>query len=193
MYDVMSDEARAVVLMANLSAHDFRHNYLGTEHLLMGLLGGPYGQAGEVTALLNSYGITRGAVAEQLGRRAGFGHDYRPGTRPLSPRARRLLEKANHTAFKGGRATRIDDIFDAVLSDPESAATLMIQSIVGTDGWTALRNREKGKSMEPKLGREDRTKLVQMVLQAKPHEPADVLTETCAALERYITGGSVGG
>jgi ATP-dependent Clp protease ATP-binding subunit ClpA len=61
MFERFSDEARQVVVRAQEEAHALGHNYIGTEHLLLGLVGSESGAA----ALLSSFGVTREAIVRQ--------------------------------------------------------------------------------------------------------------------------------
>jgi ATP-dependent Clp protease ATP-binding subunit ClpC len=66
-----------------------RHNYIGTEHLLLGLLREEEGIAAHA---LGSLGVTLDDVRAQVGRIIGEGDDVHAGQIPFTPRAKRVLE-----------------------------------------------------------------------------------------------------
>jgi Clp amino terminal domain, pathogenicity island component len=68
MFERFTERARQVVVFAQDEARTLRHNYIGTEHLLLGLLREDEGLAARV---LDSLGITIGEVRAQVARRVG--------------------------------------------------------------------------------------------------------------------------
>ncbi|HPO82227.1 MAG TPA: Clp protease N-terminal domain-containing protein, partial [bacterium] len=91
MWDKFTDQARRVLTLGREEARRLNHNYLGTEHLLLGLLAEGEGIAAKV---LSSWGIdlgyVRAKVEELIGRGGGI---YLPEM-TLTPRAKRALELA---------------------------------------------------------------------------------------------------
>jgi ATP-dependent Clp protease ATP-binding subunit ClpA len=97
----MTDRARKVLLHARDEARRFNHNYLGTEHLLLGLLR----EAEGVGALaLNGLGIELDVVREEVERIIGRGPEPPPDQQGPTPRTKRVLELAREEAAELGHA-----------------------------------------------------------------------------------------
>src|SRR2546430_17559717 len=87
-----SDRARRVVVLAQEEARMLNHNYIGTEHLLLGLVHEGEGVAAKV---LESLGISLGAVRQQVEEIIGQGQQAPGGHIPFTPRAKTVLELAD--------------------------------------------------------------------------------------------------
>jgi len=92
LFETMTDQGRQVIVLAQQEARDLNHTYLGTEHLLLGLLAEGRGAgAAALTSLGVSLDITRDAVAALVGR----GRQSPPhGHIPFTSRSRQALELA---------------------------------------------------------------------------------------------------
>jgi ATP-dependent Clp protease ATP-binding subunit ClpC len=90
MFERFTDEARAVVVSAQSEARELRHNFIGTEHLLIGLLSVDT----SVAHLLAERGVTRERVLTQIVSTLGQGSSENPGHVPFTPRAKKVLELA---------------------------------------------------------------------------------------------------
>jgi ATP-dependent Clp protease ATP-binding subunit ClpC len=91
MFERFTERARQVVVLAQDEARALRHNYIGTEHLLLGLL---REQEGIAARVLDSLGITIGEVRVQVGRIVGEGDEATAAQIPFTPRAKKVLELA---------------------------------------------------------------------------------------------------
>jgi Clp amino terminal domain, pathogenicity island component/UvrB/uvrC motif len=80
-----------VVVLGQDEARHFKHNYIGTEHLLLGLLREEEGLAGRV---LESLDVTLEDVRAQVARIVGHGDEVKTGQIPFTPRAKKVLELA---------------------------------------------------------------------------------------------------
>jgi ATP-dependent Clp protease ATP-binding subunit ClpC len=89
MFERFTERARQVVVLAQDEARVLRHNYIGTEHLLLGLLREEEGIAARV---LESLGVTIDAVRAQVARLVGQGDEVTTGQIPFTPRAKKVLE-----------------------------------------------------------------------------------------------------
>jgi ATP-dependent Clp protease ATP-binding subunit ClpA len=89
MFERFTDQARRAVVLAQEEARTFNHNYVGTEHLLLGLL-----REGEGTAAraLESMGITAEAARSVVEARVGRGGAQPTGGIPFTPAAKKSLE-----------------------------------------------------------------------------------------------------
>ncbi|HEV8179817.1 MAG TPA: Clp protease N-terminal domain-containing protein [Gaiellaceae bacterium] len=95
MFERFTKAARDVVALAQDEAREMRHNYLGTEHLLLGLLREEEGLAAQVLASLE---ITVEQVRTQVAGIVGEGEKVNAGQIPFTPRAKRVLDLARQEA-----------------------------------------------------------------------------------------------
>jgi ATP-dependent Clp protease ATP-binding subunit ClpC len=89
MFERFTGRARHVVVLAQEEARMMSHNYIGTEHVLLGLLGEPDSIGGQVLA---SFGMARDGVREEVVERIGRGKSAPSGHIPFTPRAKKTLE-----------------------------------------------------------------------------------------------------
>ena len=89
MFERFTDRARHVVVLAQQEARMLNHNYIGTEHLLLGLIHEGEGIAAQV---LESLGISLQAVRRQVEEIIGEGQQAPPGDIPFTPRTKKVLE-----------------------------------------------------------------------------------------------------
>jgi ATP-dependent Clp protease ATP-binding subunit ClpA len=115
-----SARAQRVVAFAQEEARLFHHSYVGTEHLLLGLLdeGG-----GAAYVSLASLGIDREQVWRTIETLIGRGLNTPTGTVPLTPRARAVLQRALETASSAGSTAEPEHILRFIFSDDEAVAT----------------------------------------------------------------------
>jgi excisionase family DNA binding protein len=90
-FDKFTDRARRVLALAQEEARRFQHNYLGTEHLLLGLVREGEGVAAKV---LNSLGVEQEKVREAVEFIIGRGDHVVVGEVGLTPRAKKVIELA---------------------------------------------------------------------------------------------------
>jgi hypothetical protein len=144
MFERFTERARQVVVLAQEEARTLKHNYIGTEHILLGLLREEEGLAARV---LESLEITVERVRAQVVRIVGSGEEVTSGQIPFTPRAKKVLELALREALSLGHnyigtehillglvrenegvAARILLDFGA---DPEAIRTEVIRTITG--------------------------------------------------------------
>ena len=89
MFERFTDRARRVVVLAQEEARMLNHNYIGTEHILLGLVREGEGVAAEA---LESLGISLDAVRQQVEEIIGQGQEAPSGHIPFTPRAKKVLE-----------------------------------------------------------------------------------------------------
>jgi ATP-dependent Clp protease ATP-binding subunit ClpC len=89
MFERFTDRARRVVVLAQEEARKLNHNYIGTEHLLLGLIRESEGVAARA---LESLGISLEAVRHQVHETTGRGQTPKQGHIPFTPRAKKVLE-----------------------------------------------------------------------------------------------------
>src|SRR5215217_1573493 len=99
MFERFTERARQVVVLAQEEARTLKHNYIGTEHILLGLLREEEGLAARV---LESLDITTERVRSQVVRIVGSGEEVTSGQIPFTPRAKKVLELALREALSLG-------------------------------------------------------------------------------------------
>ena len=99
MFERFTERARQVVVLAQDEARALKHNYIGTEHILLGLLREEEGLAARV---LESLDITVEEVRAQVARIVGQGDEVTSGQIPFTPRAKKVLELALREALSLG-------------------------------------------------------------------------------------------
>jgi ATP-dependent Clp protease ATP-binding subunit ClpA len=99
MFERFSDRARRVVVLAQEEARMLNHDYIGTEHILLGLIHEGEGVAAKA---LESLGITQEAVRQQVQEIIGQGQQAPSGHIPFTPRAKKVLELSKREALHLG-------------------------------------------------------------------------------------------
>jgi ATP-dependent Clp protease ATP-binding subunit ClpC len=100
MFERFTDRARMSIVGAQEEARHLDHNYIGTEHLLLGLLSEREGVAARV---LNSFGLTLEAARAEVVEMIGRGGDTTPsGHIPFTPRSKKVLELSLREALSLG-------------------------------------------------------------------------------------------
>ncbi len=140
MFEKFTDRARRVVVLAQAEARGLQHNFIGTEHLLLGLIEEGQGMAAKVLGgtpippqRRAGTGITGPAVRDLVVEIIGRGAHPTSGTVPFTPRARSTLEHTYAEARDLG-----DDLLDTehlllgLLRDGEGVAAQILMKL-GTD------------------------------------------------------------
>jgi ATP-dependent Clp protease ATP-binding subunit ClpC len=99
VFERFTERARQSVVLAQEEARALKHNYIGTEHILLGLLREEEGLAARV---LESLDITVEEVRAQVARIVGQGDEVTAGQIPFTPRAKKVLELSLREALGVG-------------------------------------------------------------------------------------------
>ena len=99
MFERFTDRARRVVILAQEEARLLNHNYIGTEHVLLGLI---HEHEGVAAKALESLDISLEAVRGQVEEIIGQGAKPPSGLIPFTPRAKRVLELSLREALQLG-------------------------------------------------------------------------------------------
>ena len=89
MFERFTDRARRVVVLAQEEARGLNHNYIGTEHILLALVGEGEGIAAQA---LNRFGMTLAGTRDEVVARVSRGSHPPKGKIPFTPRAKKTLE-----------------------------------------------------------------------------------------------------
>jgi ATP-dependent Clp protease ATP-binding subunit ClpA len=101
VFERFNDEARRVVVLAKVEARLRNHNFIGTEHLLLGLIREDQCVAAKV---LESLEISLPVARADIGQIVGHGDQTRAGHMPFTPPAKKALELSEWEAFQLGEA-----------------------------------------------------------------------------------------
>ena len=99
MFERFSDRGRRVVVLAQEEARLLGHGYIGTEHLLLGIV---HEGEGVAARALESLGIELGAVRRKVEETVGRGDDQPEGHIPFTPHAKKVLELSLREALQFG-------------------------------------------------------------------------------------------
>jgi Clp amino terminal domain, pathogenicity island component len=99
MFERFTDRARRSIVLAQEEARRLQHNYIGTEHVLLGLLGEETGVAARVA---KGFGLTLAGGREDVLAIIGRGKGASAGHIPFTPRAKKCLELALREALQLG-------------------------------------------------------------------------------------------
>ena len=97
MFERFTANARRVIVQAQDEARRLQHNYIGTEHVLLGLLGVPDGLGGRALAGL---GLSLEGTREEVTAIIGTGSTEPSGRIPFTPRAKKVLELSLREALQ---------------------------------------------------------------------------------------------
>jgi ClpA/ClpB-like protein/uncharacterized protein DUF4177 len=99
VFERFTDRARQAVVLAQDEARTLRHNYIGTEHILLGLLREEEGVAAHV---LTDLGVTLEGTRAQIAQIVGQGGEVATGQIPFTPRTKKVLELSLREALSLG-------------------------------------------------------------------------------------------
>ena len=99
MFERFTDRARRVVVLAQEEARRLNHNYIGTEHILLGLIQEGEGHAAKAIEELN---INIDSVRSEVVEIIGEGQQSPSGHIPFTPRAKKVLELSLREALQLG-------------------------------------------------------------------------------------------
>jgi ATP-dependent Clp protease ATP-binding subunit ClpC len=124
VFERFTDRARRVVVLSQEEARLLNHNYIGTEHLLLGLVHEGEGIGAEVLAGL---GVDSDRVRESIRRRIGEGASAPVGHIPFTPRAKTTLELSLREALQmGDNYIGTEHILLGLVREGEGVATLTL-------------------------------------------------------------------
>jgi ATP-dependent Clp protease ATP-binding subunit ClpA len=189
VFERFTDRARRVVVLAQEEARLLNHNYIGTEHILLGLIHEGEGVAAKA---LESLGISLEAVRAQVEEIIGQGQSAPTGHIPFTPRAKKVLELSLREALQlGHNYIGTEHILLGLIREGEGVAAQVLVKV----GASLDRVRQQviqllsgytGEVAAEQAG--TRTRLVRMTVPAELREVeeqlAQVRREKMAAIDR---------
>jgi len=126
-FDKFTERARKTLQLAQEEAQRLNHNYIGTEHILLGLLREGDGVAARV---LNNFGIELDRVSSHVESAVGRGERLVMGEIALKPEAKRVIESAVDESRKlNHRYVGTEHLLLGLLSDQESTGTQVLSEL----------------------------------------------------------------
>ena len=127
MFERFTDRARRVVVLAQEEARLLNHNYIGTEHILLGLLNEGEGIAAQA---LESLDIDLASVREEVVKIIGQGKQSPSGHIPFTPRAKKVLELSLREALQlGHNYIGTEHILLGLIREGEGVAAQVLQQL----------------------------------------------------------------
>ena len=127
MFERFTDRARRVVVLAQEEARLLNHNYIGTEHILLGLI---HEGEGVAARALESMGISLEAVRSQVIEIIGQGSQAPSGHIPFTPRAKKVLELSLREALQlGHNYIGTEHILLGLIREGEGVAAQVLQKL----------------------------------------------------------------
>ncbi|HLV89821.1 MAG TPA: ATP-dependent Clp protease ATP-binding subunit [Acidimicrobiia bacterium] len=127
MFERFTDRARRVVVLAQEEARYLNHNYIGTEHILLGLLNEGEGIAAHA---LESLDIDLASVRDEVVKIIGQGQQSPPGHIPFTPRAKKVLELSLREALQlGHNYIGTEHILLGLIREGEGVAAQVLQQL----------------------------------------------------------------
>ena len=185
MFERFTDRARRVVVHAQEEARMLNHNYIGTEHILLGLIDEDGGVA---VKALEALGISRKALRQQVKEIIGQGHQPPGGHIPFTGRAKKVVELAQDESETLGHGfIDTDHLLIGLIREGDGvAAQVLVQ--LGADLGSARRqvalllpDRPATVSGQTRLGKRERARLIDDALAR-----VGPMDRRLAAIERWI-------
>ena len=137
MFERFTDRARRVVVLAQEEARLLNHNYIGTEHILLGLIHEGEGVAAKA---LESLGISLEAVRSQVEEIIGQGGASPSGHIPFTPRAKKVLELSLREALQlGHNYIGTEHILLGLVRDRDALAARALSELDVSAEWLRTR------------------------------------------------------
>ncbi|WP_061313310.1 ATP-dependent Clp protease ATP-binding subunit [Clostridium botulinum] len=126
-FNKFTERTQSIILEAQIESQEFKHGYVGTEHLLLGLVK----EKGNQSKILNEFGIDDEIVRDMISRYLGYGELQMPEDDILlTPRAKRLLDKSFIEAKKfSHKNVSPEHILMALLNQEEGMAYTILKNL----------------------------------------------------------------
>jgi ATP-dependent Clp protease ATP-binding subunit ClpC len=195
MFERFTDRARRVVVLAQEESQRLSHNYIGTEHLLLGLLAE---QEGVAARTLESLNVTLTAAREQVEEIIGPGQQQPHGHIPFTPRAKKILELSLREALTmGSEVIDTQHLLLGLIDEGDGVGAQILQRLGATtqavrETVTRLINAEPEAAVVAGPGSEPRAVSRARPVRIRVDELTDVkvllvsIDRRLAAIERHL-------
>ena len=139
MFERFTDRARRVIVLAQEEARMLNHNYIGTEHVLLGLIHEHEGVAGKA---LTAMGISLEGVRTEVETIVGMGQQAPSGHIPFTPRGKKVMELALREALHlGHNYIGTEHLLLGLLREGEGVAAQVLVRKIGSDALHRVRQQ----------------------------------------------------
>jgi ATP-dependent Clp protease ATP-binding subunit ClpC len=195
MFERFTDRARRVVVLAQEESQRLSHNYIGTEHLLLGLLAE---QDGVAARALESLNVTLTAAREQVEEIIGPGQQKPHGHIPFTPRAKKILELSLREALTmGSEVIDTEHLLLGLIDEGDGVGAQILQRLGATaqavrETVTRLINAEPEAAVVTGPGSEPRAVSRARPVRIRVDELTDVkvllvsIDRRLSAIERHL-------
>ncbi len=186
MFERFTNRARRVVVLAQEEARMLNHNYIGTEHILLGLIHEGEGVAAQA---LKSLGVSLAAARQQVEEVIGLGKRAPSGHIPFTPRAKKVLELSLRDALQlGHNSIGTGHILLGLLREGEGVGPQILVRL-GND-LNVVRRRvislspgEEGESDRPVTGQPVG---LQVSARGEIRDALSAITDRLTAIEKHL-------
>lgn len=128
MYERFTDRSRKVMQMANQEAQRFNHEYIGTEHMLLGLI---KENGGAASIILRNVGVDLRRIRLEVEKLVQCGPDMvTMGKLPQTPRAKKVIEYAIEAArFRNDNYVGTEHLLIGLVSEGEGVAYQVLEKL----------------------------------------------------------------
>lgn len=195
MFERFTERARRVVVLAQEESQRLSHNYIGTEHLLLGLLAE---QEGVAARALESLNVTLTAAREQVEEIIGPGQQTPHGHIPFTPRAKKILELSLREALTmGSEVIDTEHLLLGLIDEGDGVGAQILQRLGTTtqavrETVTRLINAEPEAAVVTRPGSEPRAVSMARPVRIRVDELTDVkvllvsIDRRLSAIERHL-------
>ena len=193
VFERFTDGARQVIVLAQAEARTLGHNYIGVEHLLLGLL---REESGAASPVLRSFGVTPELARNEIARIVPTASPVTHGQMPFTPRAKRVLERALREALSlGDNHIDTEILLVALLSETDGLSATVLRAL-GADAETIremVLAAERDPSTKARLGRSAAERALKHIdaWLAAAQAPEQVLRAILAAKTGDAAGDAV--
>jgi len=187
MYERFTDRARKVMQLANQEAHRFNHEYIGTEHLLLGLIkeGG-----GVAATVLKSLAIDLRKIRLEVEKCVQMGPDMTPiGKLPQTPRCKAVINLAIEEARnRTNNYVGTEHLLLGLIKDKDGLAYVILNALVGADVLEAEINLiiSDGAKPAPDESKDEDFLLRVLAVCAEQESPTKVMDEVTKIVRQRI-------
>jgi ATP-dependent Clp protease ATP-binding subunit ClpC len=195
MFERFTERARRVVVLAQEESRLLGHNYIGTEHLLLGLLAE---QEGIAARALESLNVTLTAAREQVIEIIGPGQQQQHGHIPFTPRAKKILELSLREALTtGSEVIDTQHLLLGLIDEGDGVGAQILQRLGATtqavrEAVTTLADSEPAAEATEAPGPQPRAVSMTRQLRIRPDALVEVkdllasIDRRLSAIERHL-------